>query len=151
MIDGWAVSGDCYIRPFWRWVLAMVQVVVGCRQATSHYISQCWQRSIQENALWGRIRHICVSRQTIIGSDNDLSPGRCQAIIWTNVGILLIRSLETNFSEILSEIHSFSLKKMHLKMSFAKWRLFRLGLNESTHLTPMPHICVSESGQHWFR
>ena len=46
-----------------------------------------------------------------------LSPGRRQAIIWTNAGILLIRTLGTNFSEILSEIHVFSFKKMHLQMS----------------------------------
>ena len=39
---------------------------------------------------WGRVTHICVSRQIIIGSDNGLSPGRRQAIIWTNAGILLI-------------------------------------------------------------
>ena len=45
--------------------------------------------------------HICVSKQTIIGSDNGLSPGRRQAIIWTNAGILLIGTLGTNFSEIL--------------------------------------------------
>ena len=66
----------------------------------------------------------------IIGSDNGLSPGRRQAITWTNDGILLIGPLGTNFSEILNEIHSFSFKKMHLKMASAKWRLFRLGLNE---------------------
>ena len=74
--------------------------------------------------------HICVSKLTIIGSDNGLSPGRRQAIIWTNAGILLIRTVGTNFSEILGEIHSFSFSKIHLKMSSAKWRLFGLGLNE---------------------
>ena len=30
---------------------------------------------------------ICVSNRTIIVSDNGLSPGRRQAIIWTNAGI----------------------------------------------------------------
>ena len=30
----------------------------------------------------------------IIGSDNGLSPGQCKAIIWTNVGMLLIGSLQ---------------------------------------------------------
>ena len=30
--------------------------------------------------------------------ENGLSPGRRQAIIWTNVGILLIRKLGANFS-----------------------------------------------------
>ena len=78
--------------------------------------------------------HRCVSKLTIIGSDNGLSPGRRQAIIWTNVGILLIRTFGTNFSEILSEIHAFSLKKIHLKMSSAKWRQFCLGFNVWTPL-----------------
>ena len=64
-----------------------------------------------------------------MGSDNGLSPGRRQAIIWTNAGLLLIGPLETNFSEILIEIHTFSFKKMHLKMASVKWRPFYLGLN----------------------
>ena len=79
---------------------------------------------------WGQVTHIWVSKLTITGSDNGLSPGRRQAIIWTNAGILLIRILGTNFSEIPGEIHSFAFKKMHLKMSSAKGRLFSLGLNE---------------------
>ena len=33
---------------------------------------------------WGRGTHICVSKLTITGSGNGLSPGRRQAIIWTN-------------------------------------------------------------------
>ena len=45
---------------------------------------------------WGRVTHICVSKQTSIGSDNGLSPGRRQAIIWANAGILLIGPLGTN-------------------------------------------------------
>ena len=63
---------------------------------------------------WGRVTHIHVSKLTIIGSDNGLSPGRHQAIIWTNAGILLIRTIETNFNEILISIPTFSFKKMHL-------------------------------------
>ena len=78
---------------------------------------------------WGRETHICVSKLTIIASDNGLSPGRLQDVIWTNAGILLIGPLGTNFNEILIEIHTFSFKKMHLKMSFAKWRPFCLGPN----------------------
>ena len=49
---------------------------------------------------------ICVSKSTTIGSDNSLSPDRHQAIIWTNIGILLIGPLGTNFSEILIEIYT---------------------------------------------
>ena len=78
---------------------------------------------------WGRVTHICVSKLTTIGSDNGLSPGRRQAIIWTNAGILLIQTLGTNFSEILREIYTFSFKKMHLKMSSGKYRPSCLGLN----------------------
>ena len=79
---------------------------------------------------WGRVTHICVGNLTIIGPDNGLSPSRRQAIIWTNAGILLIGPWGTNFNEILIGIHTFSFKKIHLKMSFAKWRPFCLGLNE---------------------
>ena len=83
--------------------------------------------------------HICASKLTIIGSDNGLSPCRRQVIIWTNAGILLIRSLGTNFSEILSEIHAFSFKKIHLKMSSAKWRPFCLGLNVLSNSSLVPN------------
>ena len=47
---------------------------------------------------WGRVTHMCVSELTGIGSDNGLSPGRRQATIWTNAGILLIEPLGTNFN-----------------------------------------------------
>ena len=77
---------------------------------------------------WGRVTQICVSKFTIIGSDNGLSPIRRQAIIWTNAGILLIRTLGTNFSEILIQIHTFSIKKMWS----GKCRPFCLGLNVLT-------------------
>ena len=78
---------------------------------------------------WGRVTYKCVVELAIIGSDNGLSPGRRQAIIWTNAGILLIGPLGTNFSEILIEILLFSFKKMRLKVSSAKWRPFCLCLN----------------------
>ena len=75
---------------------------------------------------------ICVSKLAIIGSDNDLSPGRHQAIIWTNAGIFLSRPLVINFGEMLIEIYVFSFKKMHFKMSSAKLRPFCLGLSVLT-------------------
>ena len=88
-----------------------------------------WNNKTPWLTNWGQATHICVCEIIIISSDNGLSPGRRQAIIWTNVGILLIGPLGINFSEILIAINTFSFKKMHLKMSSAKWRLFRLGLN----------------------
>ena len=78
---------------------------------------------------WGRVTDISVSKLTVIGSDNGLSPDRRQAIIWTNAGSLLIGPLGTNFSETLIEILTFSVKKMRLKVSSAKRRPFCLGLN----------------------
>ena len=70
---------------------------------------------------------ICVSELTIIGSDNGLSPGRHQAIIWTSAGVLSIWPLETNFNEILIEIHIFSFKKTE----YLVWKMAAifLGLN----------------------
>ena len=73
--------------------------------------------------------HICVGKLITIGSDNGLSSGRRQAIIWTNAGLLSIGPLRTYFSENLIKILQFSLKKMHVKMSSAKWRPSCLGLN----------------------
>ena len=78
---------------------------------------------------WGRVTHICLVKLTTIGSNNGLSPGRRQAIIWTNAGILLIRPLGTHFSEILIEIYTFWFKKMHLKMWSGKRWPSCLGLN----------------------
>ena len=81
------------------------------------------------NSLRPGDTYICISNLTVIVSDNGLSPGRRQAIIWTKAGILLIGPLGTKFSEIVIEIQTFSLKKMRLKMSSAKCCSFRLGLN----------------------
>ena len=78
---------------------------------------------------WGWVLHICINNLTIIGPDDGLLPDRHQAIIWTNAVILLIQTLGTNLSEILSEIHTFSLNKMCLNMSPGKWWQFYLGLN----------------------
>ena len=98
--------------------------------------------------------HICVNKLTI-GSDNGLSPGQCQAIIYTNAGILLIGTLGTNFSEILIEIRPFSFKEMHLKMSSGKWRPFCLSpnvlikefdVNHSDAETGICHMMTSSNG-----
>ena len=87
--------------------------------------SVCWWLSNTGDSPVNSLRpseHICVSKLTIIGSDNSLSPGRRQTIIWTSGRIWLIRTLGTNF------INSFSFKKMPLKRSPAKWRQFCLSL-----------------------
>ena len=99
-----------------------VKMSVKMHQATSHYLIQCWPSSMLPYGVtrpqcvmpsayltvttgqlvylthWGRVTHICVSKLTIIGSDNGLLPGRHQAIIWTKAGIWSIEPLGTNFN-----------------------------------------------------
>ena len=95
---------------------------------------------------WGQVTHICLGKLTIICSDNGLLPGRCQAIIWTNAGILLIRSLGTNLSEIFIGNQVFSFKKMHLKMSSMKLHPFCPGLNVLKWASPTIVGCSIEDG-----
>ena len=87
---------------------------------------------------WDWLTQKCVSKLTIIGSDNGLSSGRRQAIIWTKCWDVVNCPRGTNFSEILTENHTFSLKKTHLIMSSGKWWLFCLGLNV---LMVAPRVC----------
>ena len=71
---------------------------------------------------WGRVTHTCVGKLTHIGSDNGLSPGWRQAIIWPNAGILLNGHMETNFSERLIQIQTFSLTKIRLtRPTLERW------------------------------
>ena len=59
-----------------------------------------------------------------IGSGNDLSLVRHQAINWTNAALVSIGPLWTNFTDTLIEIQMFSFKNTQLRMSSAKWRPF---------------------------
>ena len=97
-----------------------------------HYFKETNTHLYREIILlthWGWVTHIRANRLTIIGLSNGLWPGRRQAIIWTNAGILLIGPLGTNLSGILIKIYTFSIRKMQLKTSPGKWRPFCLGLN----------------------
>ena len=60
---------------------------------------------------WGRVTHVCVCNLIMTGSDNGLSPGRRQAIIWANAEMLLVEPWATNFSDILIEIHTITFGK----------------------------------------
>ena len=58
---------------------------------------------------WGRVRHIRVSKLTIIDTDNGLASSACQAIIWTNARILLItprNKLQWNLKSKFINFHS---------------------------------------------
>ena len=100
------------------------------RVTNTENVSMSWRHHLCLTH-WGWVTHICVSKLTVIGSDNGLSPDRRQANIWINGGILLIWTLGTNSSEIANEIHTFSFKNGRLKMSSAKWRPFCIGLKSS--------------------
>ena len=89
---------------------------------------------------WGLVTHICVNKVPIIGSDNGLSRGRRQAIIWTSSGILLIGPLETNFSEILIETHAS--KNIVCKMACD---VIYLTQSELVLVSPMPRARPANS------
>ena len=121
-----------------------------CRKSTKRMFSSWrtklhWSHPDNSNNMlthWRRVTHICVDNLSISGSDNGQpSPGWRQAIIWTIAGILSIGPFGTNSSEIFIEIHTFSFKKMHLKMLSGKCRLFCLGLRVLT-LFFLPCILV---------
>ena len=120
---------------FLLWKAKHIVDVWGCFNTNQYLRSVFRLTKVSQNIYmiflthWGRVTHICVVKLTIIGPDNGLSPGRRQAIIWTNAGILSIGPLGTNFLEILIGIQTFSFTKMHLKMSSAKWGPFCIGLN----------------------
>ena len=65
-----------------------------------------------------------------IGPGNGLSPVRCQAITWTNAGLLSIGPLGTNFSETRIKIQKFSFMKINFNLWSVKWPLFCPGGNE---------------------
>ena len=106
------------------WAKASVTIVAYCffLMTSRHGLSKHGIYTIEVPLTrWGPVTHLCVSKLTIIISDNGLSPGRRQAIIWTNAGILLIETIRANFNEILIKIHTFSFKKIHLKTLFGIW------------------------------
>ena len=110
--------------PFWKMADEIMHIVAVLRLLDIFWGHLTIKIPSYHLTHWGRVTHICVGKLTSIASDNGLSPGRRQAIIWNIAGIVLIGPLGTNFSEILIEIQTFSFKKMHLKMSSARWRPF---------------------------
>ena len=123
---------SCTKPSIWRLADSYLQAWSFWKQFHSGHFAYNVHHCAEVLTHWGRVTHICVGDLTIIGSDNGLSSGRRQAIIWTNAGILLIGPLRTNFNEIIFEIQKFSFEKMHMKRS-AKRQPFCLGLNVLTH------------------
>ena len=145
--DTWVVSDEITTRPARirtcdRFIVSKRQIHLGTRKCPSVRIFASdwvnaifwWNEAPIKNdcfylyVYWDWVTQICVSKLAVIGSDNGLSPDRCQAIIRTNAGIMLIGPLGTKFSEIITGIY-ISLKKMYLKMWSGNMRPFCLGLN----------------------
>ena len=73
-----------------------------------------------------------IANWVIIGSVNGLSSIRRHAIIWTKFGLMSIRPLGTNFSQILIKIQNFSYMKMNLEKASAKRRIYCSGKDEKS-------------------
>ena len=56
-------------------------------------------------------------QETIIGSDNGLSPGRHQAIVWTNVGIYLIQGNTSAHGQWIIYMYLYIYIDREMKMS----------------------------------
>ena len=69
-------STVCQLQNIWRWLAALLL----------HILPHC---------VW--VTYICISKLNIIGSDNGLLPGWCQAIIWTNAGNIVYWTLRYIF------------------------------------------------------
>ena len=80
-----------------------------------------------------------------IGSDNGLSPVRHQAITWTIADLLSFGHRNHISVKFFIEHQALFVKKMHLKMSSAKWLPFCLGLN----VTIGQHRCPCEPPLYW--
>ena len=137
----WFTSSVCHsLRDYWNLDSFMIQTLI------LDVILFFWDIHLLTH--WGRVTNICVSKLTSIGSDNGLSPGPCQAIIWTNAGIVLFGHLGTNFDEIVTKIIHFYLIKCILEMPSREWRPFRFGLdvlNASPEYIRTPNLDIAAS------
>ena len=77
-------------RSNFPWLIYVHGKYFGCHKGQGN-------TATEQLTHWGRVTHICVGKPIIIGSDNGLSPGRRQAIIWTKVGAKY-------FSKYLSQV-----------------------------------------------
>ena len=91
---------------------------------------------------WGQVTHICVSKLTIIGWDNGLSPGQCQAIIWTDVDFSLLRDCGFHLWAISRWETKVSFCMMSLKIILLKLLTQPLGGQWVNSLAPVDAIYI---------
>ena len=118
-----ACTPKCQIFSHIAWTNKADQSICYCLLCSLTEVIVC---DIQILTHWGLTTHICVGNLTITGSDYGLSaPSHhlsqfCNIVNWTN------------FNRILFEIREFWYRKINVKMSSVKSRLFCLGLNVLT-------------------
>ena len=94
--------------------------------------------------------HLYVSVNWVsIGSGIGLPPVRSQAITWTNADFLSIGHSRTNFNEMLIEIQTFSLTKVHLKMLSAIFQPNCPGEDVLTQCVLLMPYGSIDLGQYW--
>ena len=85
VIDGWGISCEFALR--WMSLhladdkTTLVQVMAWCHQATSHYLTQCWSRSMSPNDL---------TRPHWVNVDHAITRSKCQWYLpswceWKNI------------------------------------------------------------------
>ena len=78
--DDWCISHEIAIRLMLLDPVddksTLVEVMAWCRQATSHYLSQCWPRSVLPNGVtrpqWDNIRSKVITESEIITHSSHL-------------------------------------------------------------------------------
>ena len=88
-------------------IFANISILWVFIQLCQYFFRTFYQHGITH---WGRVTHICVGKLTII------SPGRRQAIIWTNAKILLIGPIGIKLNENLFEMYAFWFEKISASM-----------------------------------
>ena len=96
VIDGWGIS--CEIVLIWMSLdftddqSTLVQVMAWCRLATSHYLNQCWPRSLSP---YGTTRPQCVNSQSAAILP-EISSSNSNDLVWLskNIQKSLIRNLQ---------------------------------------------------------
>ena len=89
VIDGWGFS--CEIAPVWMSLdftddqSTLVQVMAWCHQATSHYLSQCWPRSLSPYGVtrprWGLVVAVAAYSQLASRSQAKLHTKKLSPLV----------------------------------------------------------------------
>ena len=118
MIDGWCIS--CEIALIWMTLdftydqSTLVQVMAWCRQATSHYLSQCWPRSMPPNGV--------TRSQWVNILQGDMPYWNQQIVEWALDSIFSFQSLHHSVALRLTfPIHNFNVR---LRLLVVRHQLF---------------------------